>query len=178
MTDSDISQLKALWQDVFGDTPEYINLVFHESHADDIFTVSRGGQILSMGFLQAYTLKYHDRLLPAGYFYGAATRPGERGKGHMARILQNVISEAERRHYAALILIPADGGLYDYYSRIGFKTAFYAGFQSYAAIPDFSVPARQKIVKIEDNLFFYSFFLEQELLRPVTLLHTLEQFRK
>ncbi|MDR0884233.1 MAG: GNAT family N-acetyltransferase [Oscillospiraceae bacterium] len=56
----------------------------------------------------------------ADYIYAAATEKSQRGQGLMRDLLAGLSSRAD-----LLVLAPADAGLFSYYEKQGFRTAFY-----------------------------------------------------
>ncbi len=59
------------------------------------------------------------------YLYSVATLPQYRGQGICRDILEKSHSEDMARGRAASVLIPASKELFDFYGRLGYKSAFY-----------------------------------------------------
>jgi GNAT superfamily N-acetyltransferase len=146
-TKSMIPSLKSLWVEAFGDSEDYVDFFF-DSRFDNIntFVYLVDGMPVSMAFVFDEELcvgaseassfigdkkedsissktkdKHEDGIyIKAGYIYGVATLDKHRGKGYSTQVLKHIHSI-----YPTTFLIPATKTLFDFYSRNGYKTAFY-----------------------------------------------------
>lgn len=82
------------------------------------------GKIVSMLFLFDCSLVLKGERHSAYYLYAAATLPEYRGRGLMADLVEKAKKEAFKKG-RVLITKPAAEGLFGFYSKFGFKTAFY-----------------------------------------------------
>jgi GNAT superfamily N-acetyltransferase len=64
-----------------------------------------------------------------GYIYGVATTLEERGKGHATMLMERAIEVARKEGYYALVTIPADRNLRNYYEKFGFCGAYKSRFE-------------------------------------------------
>jgi predicted acetyltransferase len=74
--------------------------------------------------------------VPMGYVCGVCTRPAERGKGLMTRLMQEAMRVMCERRYALTALIPASAWLFDYYARFGYVPAFDYALEKHFAAPE------------------------------------------
>lgn len=92
----------------------------------------KDGKIVSMLFLFESLLYANKRVYSVSYLYAAATLPEMRGKGEMSQLIERVKrEEAEKGRF--IVTRPADGGLFSFYQKFGFKTAFYCDEYVYSA---------------------------------------------
>ncbi len=112
----------ALWQEAFGDSEEYIRF-FHSSHCGcHCLTLAESGELTSALYLIDGNLCGENGY----YLFAAATLKKHRGKGCMASLLEKAKRFALENKKSFIALVPAEKSLFDYYSRFGYKTAFYA----------------------------------------------------
>ena len=131
--ESDTGALLEIWERSFGDSRNYIENFFRFAAKDENTVVScEDGRAVSAAYLLDCHLNIHGTSYPAYYFYAAATLPEYRGKGHMGAIIRYVISLAEERGIDFVFLVPAEGSLYRYYTRFGFRTCFYSETVTYS----------------------------------------------
>ncbi len=112
----------ALWHEAFGDSEDYIRF-FHSTHGScQCLTHSENGRLTS-----ALYLIDGELCGKKGYYlFAAATSEAYRGKGCMAKLLEKAKRFAAENSKSFIALVPAEKSLFDYYSRFGYKTAFYA----------------------------------------------------
>ena len=111
-----------LWQEAFGDSEEYISF-FHSAHDSCVCLMLTDGDELT----SALYLIDGELCGQQGYYlFAAATFKKFRGRGYMATLLKKAESFAKDNGKSFIALVPAEGTLFDYYSRFGYKTAFYA----------------------------------------------------
>ena len=117
-----------LWHEAFGDSEEYINF-FHAEHASCVCLMqTEGDELASALYLIDGELCGHQGY----YLFAAATFKKFRGQGHMARLLKKAKDFANQNGKSFIALVPAESSLFDYYSRFGYQTAFYAKKQPIA----------------------------------------------
>ena len=119
--DEYIQSLINLWHEVFGDEREYIELFFSEAYYDsECFAEMVDDEIVSALYLLKCVIKCSGKIYRGRYLYAAATLPEYRGKGLMSKLIDEAQIYADRENFDFIALVPADDGLYDYYSRFGF----------------------------------------------------------
>lgn len=115
-------QAVSLWREAFGDSEEYINF-FLDTHKGCTFVpLVENGVLVSALYLIDGALDDVDGF----YLFAAATFKAHRSNGYMARLLELAEEKAREKGKSFIALIPAEKSLFDYYSRFGYKTAFYA----------------------------------------------------
>jgi len=112
--------LRRLWQEVFEDTDTFADAFFAVGYSPD-----RSHCILEDG-VPVSALYWFDCHLGGhklAYLYGVATRKSHRGQG-FARCLMNQTHEILRsRGYSGVILVPEKAQLFDFYKKMGYRTA-------------------------------------------------------
>lgn len=123
--ESDIQQLKALWQSVFGDREETADYFLKNAVSlSDIYAYKLQGKIVSAFYLVDSALKSGSETCKAKYLYAAATLPEYRSRGYMGEMIRYAAEYLPITGCKALFLYPADESLYGYYARFGFKPSF------------------------------------------------------
>lgn len=125
---SELNQVIALWQEVFGDERGFIRQYLDDFFVDgcSLAVVRDGDRIVSM--LNLMEFNFRESNLPTskcGYIYAAATHPEYRSKGLMSDLIEFVLQAGRVRGYAMVFLIPAENSLFDYYKSRGFTDAFW-----------------------------------------------------
>ncbi len=118
--------LADLWHEVFGDDYDYINLLFSsEFDICDTFLKECDGKVVSALYLLRSNIDFEGKRYHGRYLYAAATSPEYRGKGIMAELINEAKLYCEKKKLDFISLVPANEGLYNYYSKFGFKTAMH-----------------------------------------------------
>ena len=118
---NDKYEVARLWQDVFHDSDEYIELFFNRVYKpENTFVIKRNGSIISELQMIPYHVKLNDKIIPAVYLCGLCTHPMERGRGFMKNLMRYAMIEMQRRGYSLVIVIPAEPSLFNYYRKQGF----------------------------------------------------------
>ncbi len=117
-----ISSLKKLWFDTFGDDEEYVRLFFEREYCPtECFAEIIDGEVVSAlyllkGYIFDGNVAYEGR-----YLYAAATAEEQRGNGIMSSLIEEAKQYAQSNSISFISLLPADEGLYGYYARFGFE---------------------------------------------------------
>ncbi len=119
-------QAVLLWQEAFGDSEEYISFFLDTHSGCYCVPLLENGELLSALYLIDGSLDGAEGF----YLFAAATFKKHRSKGCMAKLLQLANETAKKKNKSFIALVPAEKGLFDYYSRFGYKTAFYAKKQA------------------------------------------------
>ena len=116
------TELKALWQAVFGDDHSYIERWFLAFYRPELTAVREyEGSLAAMAFV-----------LPLGTLngslcaslYAVASAPELRGLGLGKAVTSDAVRLAERAGFSHVLLRPADRGLFGFYEKLGFFSAF------------------------------------------------------
>lgn len=122
----DHGQLKALWARVFGDSPPEVEAYFALRHRDeDMLVWAQGQEIQGMLSMLPLALRQGEKAYPARYIYAVATAPEERGRGIATLLMDAAGEEIRARGEAAGVLVPASESLFGYYTKRGYRTAFF-----------------------------------------------------
>ena len=129
---SDIEQLKNLWQECFGDKMDYINLYFDNMYKNDYCYIAKEDDVVAsmMMFLPA-TMVSFNKSINGRYVYAVATKPEFRGKGIMRQLEKYATDDVKNMGIEFLTLVPASESLFNLYREIGYKTYAYLENQSY-----------------------------------------------
>lgn len=115
-----IADLRNLWIEAFADTQETIDAFFAVAFSD-----TRTECILENGMpvsaLYWFDCQCYGRKL--AYIYAVATAKEHRGKGLAHRLLGNTHTRLTQQGYAGAILVPSSQSLFDFYEKIGYRTA-------------------------------------------------------
>ena len=117
----------ALWKEVFGDEEEFI-LSFMQNYYEksNMLYIEENGKLLSMLHLIPFELEGRE----VGYIYAVATATDARGRGLASQLIEEAIEKARKKGFAAVITLPAEETLHEFYSRFGFKGKYKATFKT------------------------------------------------
>ena len=122
-TTAQIPQLKALWQEAFGDSEAFVDLFFAHGFSFERCLVA-GGEVV-LGAL--YWFDCHYAGCRYAYVYALGVRESARGRGVGSRLTQTLHEHLRSLGYDGCLLCPADEGLFAYYSRLGYTTCAHVG---------------------------------------------------
>lgn len=122
---SDIAACRTIWQRCFGDGDAYLD--FYYRHGFPLFetlVLRAEGGIRSMLTLIPAEYRANGIGYPAAYVYAVATDPAAQGKGYASALLKAAHEYLFNKGVAVSALFPASDSLYEYYARLGYRTAF------------------------------------------------------
>lgn len=121
---ADYAGLRALWCEVFGDTPAYVDS-FYENFGDDIrgYAVVDGSGEVCSALTCHLCGTYRDR--PVYVSYAVCTREDRRGRG-FAAMLTSFVRDKVTEAGGISIVSPAEPSLISYYAELGYEPYFFA----------------------------------------------------
>ena len=138
---TDIPEIKLLWEEVFGDAKDYINRFIAHFGIETCYVCELNREIAAMAFALPTILKspskfegvsgkagrgsLYSKNLPLRYIYACATHPQHREQGIMQKLLAIIYDEACRENVMGIFLHAADQYLANYYRKLGFTDFFY-----------------------------------------------------
>ena len=121
----DHPQIKALWREAFGDPVSAIEVYFQSRHEDKNMLVDvRKDAVAGMLSMLPVTFVSGNQSWPARYLYAIATRESLRGQGIGTELLNAAHAYMRNAGEAASVLVPGNQGLFTFYEKRGYKTAF------------------------------------------------------
>lgn len=121
-----IPQLKKMWQNIFLDEMDYINLFFDNMYKDEYaFIAVEDEKVLGMMFFLPATMVKKDRKIKGRYVYAVATDENQRGRGIMTNLEQYAANIVKNDGVQFLTLVPASESLFNMYEKLGYKTYEY-----------------------------------------------------
>lgn len=123
---ADRPAMAALWQQVFGDSPETIR-AFYDAFPQcrAVVAENKAGDVVAVVHVLPQTLALDRGPRPVAYLYAVATRPDYRGRGICRGLMAFCEALLARLGYALAILTPAEPSLFGYYGSMGYETAFF-----------------------------------------------------
>jgi len=124
----DYPQIKTLWTKVFGDPKAAVDAYFRLRHKDEnmLVDVRGSGEVIAMLNMLPVTLATDGgQDYPARYIYAVATREDCRGQGAGTALLDAAHAHMQSLGEAAAVLVPAAPGLFAFYGKREYQTAFY-----------------------------------------------------
>lgn len=110
-------ECRELWQRVFGDDREFVDLFLCEVYKPENMLVRYGqGHVAAMLHIVGLETEYG----PTGYLYAVATDPAWRGRGLASGLVAEAVELLRERGFRAAMLIPSEPSLKDFYARFGF----------------------------------------------------------
>ena len=126
--DSDVTELKALWKEAFGDTDDFIGLFFSLAFSKDNSLCVYDNESL------VASLYWFDGSVgneKAAYIYGVATKKSHRGRGFSSALIKSTHKLLADEGYCTAILVPADAELFNFYGRFGYTECCFINLGKY-----------------------------------------------
>lgn len=123
----DLPALTALWQTCFGDSATSVQ-AFWDAAFDSIrvFAAQDGAQLTAMLCALPVTLiDESGASQPAAYLYAVCTAPEQRGRGLCRALMQYAERAMQKDSISLFTLVPSNESLFDFYRRLGYRTAFF-----------------------------------------------------
>lgn len=116
------AECRTLWMDVFGDSREDVDRFLIDIHREEnLLTHSEQGRVASM----LNIVEIDTDFGPTAYLYAIATAAEWRGRGFAGGLIREAIDISRARDYKAVMLIPSNESLVEYYKRFGFGEPSY-----------------------------------------------------
>lgn len=120
-----IGDLEQMWKICFGDTDEYINLIFSKVFCpQNTLVYTHTGKVVASLQMWNYRYRYYGHDIPICYLSGLCTLPEYRNLGFMNKLINESFSLLKAREIPLVVLVPAEDWLYGYYGRFGFVQTF------------------------------------------------------
>lgn len=115
-------ECRELWMEVFGDEREWVDRYLAEySTSENTLLHHEQGRVVAMLHIVDIATDYG----PTAYLYAIATAAEWRGRGLASALISQAIAIARERGYGAVMLIPSEPSLVEYYKRFGFGEPSY-----------------------------------------------------
>ncbi len=112
-----ISELRELWKEAFGDGDVFLDRFFGEVFSSErCRCVSVDGKVAAA--LYWFDCAYDGKRV--AYLYAIATAKSQRGKGICAALMRDTHSYLAQQGYALAMLVPASKELFSFYERLGY----------------------------------------------------------
>ncbi|MBQ9744603.1 MAG: GNAT family N-acetyltransferase [Clostridia bacterium] len=134
-----IPELKALWKEAFNDTDQYIDTFFETAYSEKRCMIALENDDVC-GVVYWLDCGIFDYRI--AYFYAIATKKSHRGKGVCTHLMNNAHSFLSSKGYDAVILVPGEESLFDFYRKIGYTVGSY--------VDEISVEAKDGILNIRE----------------------------
>ena len=117
-----IPGLRRLWKEAFSDTDEFLDVFFSTAFASErSFIIEEKDKVTSA--LYVFDCLYKEEKI--AYIYAVATAKDHRGKGLCRKLMEHTHKALRASGYKGAILVPGEPTLFDFYSKIGYKTCCY-----------------------------------------------------
>ena len=114
---SDLSFLKDLWKEAFGDENEFIDCFFELGFSPDRALCAYENEE-PISTLYWFDCEMNGEKI--AYVYGVATRKAFRGRGLSTALMNQLNKLLSERGYSAIVLVPAKKELFNFYARLGY----------------------------------------------------------
>lgn len=110
--------LRALWQEAFGDTDEFLDVFEKTAFSPDrCRCIADGDEILAALYWFDCTLQGK----PLAYLYAVATAKAHRGRGLCRLLMENTHAHLASLGYKAALLVPGEPHLFALYQKLGYR---------------------------------------------------------
>ena len=135
ITPDDLPAVRRLWTEAFEETEEqsapFLCTVFPLCTG---WCSEEDGQLAAMAFSVPAQAVQGEKTWPVRYVYAVATAEAFRGRGAATGVMQALEQDAREQGAAALLLLPAEPGLFPFYDRMGFRVWSWASEVSVGAL--------------------------------------------
>ena len=128
----DVEQIKTIWMLCFGDDRETIDIYFDRCFSPDGCYISKTGDTVQ-AVLQMIncTLVIDGEQLDARYMYAVCTHTDYQGRGIMTSLIKESLKSEKQSGTKAVLCVPANERLFEFYKRLGFVNAIYCTEKEY-----------------------------------------------
>ena len=127
INDSKAAECARLWKEMFGDSDEFIaSFINNIYNADNMLCIEHDGKIVSMLHLIPFELNKEK----VAYIYAVATDSNKRRQGYATKLIKKAIEKAKAEGFKAVLTLPADEGLRNFYSQFGFEGIYAVKFKT------------------------------------------------
>lgn len=152
-TEKNVTEMKKLWQECFGDAENVIDNFFRKSmKLKNTLCAFIDNTLVGMLFLQECVVLSSGREYSAYYIYGVCTRHGFRKIGVMTELFNEVKALTKERSIDYLFLVPANDALFGVYKKQGFETSFY--YEEAVCIADGNNSVKASSLGFEDYISY------------------------
>ena len=124
-----IPQLRALWQEAFGDSEEFLDLFFTSAFCTErSVCITEINEVIAALYWFDCTLEGHK----IAYIYAVATSIKHRSKGHCRKLMEHTHTKLSQNGYKAAVLVPGSKGLFDMYEKLSYKICSYVNESEFA----------------------------------------------
>lgn len=117
-----VPQLLSLWQEAFGEEKEEVLPFFREIFPlCRCFAAVEEETVCAVVYALPQVLRAGEKELPVAYFYAIATKKSHRGQGLASRLIAFAAEKMRAEGKAGILLVPANGGLFSFYEKLGFS---------------------------------------------------------
>ena len=125
-----IPQLRALWQEAFGDTDAFLDIFFHRAYARSRSRcITQDGRVIAA--LYWFDCAWEDKKL--AYLYAVATAKSCRGQGLCRKLMESTHSHLAACGYDGAVLVPQEEALFTMYQKFGYRVCSHSRQFSCAA---------------------------------------------
>lgn len=144
-------QIRRLWSEGFGDSPEYLDMYFSRVYNDENAFVIENEDHRAVSTIQTadYNMIIDGRHAKLCYIGGAVTSRRFRGRGYMSRLMLQALDHAYESGAMMAALIPAHDWLYFFFERFGFSSIYLADRQCFTSFHPFNTA--QKYHPVDDH---------------------------
>lgn len=114
--------VRQMWKTCFGDTDEYIDLLFTKKYREENTLIYFEGETATASLqMLPYKISFYGESVPFYYLAGLCTLPEYRRKGHMEQLIFRSYEVMKERNIPLAILVPAEEWLFGFYEKYGFQ---------------------------------------------------------
>lgn len=172
-------KVRQLWEQCFHDSPAFTDLYFRTRYSNEAnIAIQSGESVIAALQMLPYPMTFCGKTINTSYISGACTHPDFRGKGVMRELLAESFGRMHTQGVLLSTLIPAEPGLFDYYTRSGYAPVFNIQTNLFTKDTDFVLTPDYHITVTENfTPQLYACFEQKMLLRPCCIQHTAEDFK-
>ncbi len=142
-------KVKKLWERCFNDSKEFTELYFRLRYNNEVnIVIESGDKVIAALQMLPYPMTFAGNIVSTSYISGACTHPDFRNRGVMHELLAQAFGRMYRNNVFFTTLIPADTRLFDYYSRMGYTTAFHYVLQTIKPKKEYNIKEKDTLIEL------------------------------
>ena len=119
-----ISSLRALWREAFGDTDAFLDIFFATAFSPErCRCITEGEQVVAA--LYIFNCEFEHRRI--AYIYAVATAESHRGRGLCRTLMNETHRQLKELGYMGCILVPGSSELFELYRKMGYSICSHIG---------------------------------------------------
>lgn len=146
------NKVRKLWELCFNDSKAFVDMYFRLRYSNNVnIAIESGEEVIAALQMLPYPMTFCNTTISTSYVSGACTHPDFRNRGVMRELLTQTFGKMYRNEVQFSTLIPAEPWLFDYYTKMGYKTVFNYELQTIKTPVTAHIPEGEDLYELESS---------------------------